>query len=502
MDEGRVHPVRSRPLLEPDVSRVLARPFVPGEWGSVPGVPRINVVIERVLAIPEAQVDSTVRQVTARFGDRHRDLDAVLLRHAEMVTSAHGGLDHVTGSRLRLLGAYFTQEYAVEAAALTNPSMVPAPWADTVDDGALPIVLSARAIGEGHVSSIVFREGRVGPDGRVDMLPAGRHLETALRTEPGYEREMFSRQLIAEGADADVVGRLLRNVADHFSMEELEGRLRAFTSQRDVDAVTHEAVRLAHWLASANYVATFSEDTRLDERVLFPVGPTESRGMEDARFTRLVEDDGAARYVATYTAYDGFTVRPQLLETRDFVSFRSTTIGGTMHPGKGMAVFPRRIDGRYVAVVRPDHESVAVATSTHLRDWSDEPTTVLRPGSAPWDLIQLGNNGSPIETEAGWLVLTHGVGPMRRYALGALLLDHDDPTRPLGYLADALLEPAEDERDGYVPNVVYSCGGLVHAGRLVVPYGISDRGAAAATFPLDGLLDRLTTAGPAALDAA
>lgn len=498
-DEGRVRPVRSGPLLLPDVDRVLARPFVPGEWNSVAERPRISVVIERVLAIPDAQVESTLRQVVARFGDRHRDLDAVLVRHAGVVVRSNPGLDDLDGARLRLLGAFFTQEYAVEAAALTNPSMVPAPWADAGDDGALPdddgalpIVLSARAIGEGHVSSIVFRRGRVHADGRVEITPPGPHLEPAARAEPEYDRAVFSRQLVAEGADADVVARLLRNVPDRLSMEQLEGRLHAFTSQRELDTATHEAVRLVHWLASANYRATFPPDSRLDARVLFPVGPTESRGMEDARFTR-VDDDGRTRYLATYTAYDGFSVRPQLLETDDFLGFRSTTIGGDVPPGKGMAIFPRRVDGRWMAVVRPDHETIAVAASDHLREWSERPTAVARPGSAPWDLVQLGNNGSPIETEAGWLVLTHGVGPMRRYALGALLLDRDDPTRPLGYLPDPLLEPAPDERDGYVPNVVYSCGGLVHAGRLVVPYGTSDRGTAAAAFPLDRLLEALTS---------
>lgn len=493
--------VRSGPLLEPDVRRVLARPFVPGEWHTV-GRPRIAVVVDRVLAVPDDEADAALAQVVDGFGDRHRDLDAVLVRHAWMVAGTHGVLDDMSPVRLRLLGAYLTQEYAVEAAALTNPSMVPAPGAGVDGDGVLPVVLSARAIGEGHVSSIVFREGLVRADGTVTVHPAGRHVEPARRTEPDYDRRMFSRQIVGEGADPVLVDRMLGELPAHFSMEQLEGWLRAFTAQRSVDTATHEVVRLAHLLASANYVATFPDGSSLDARVLFPVGPTESRGMEDARFVRFVDDDGSVRYHATYTAYDGFTVRPQLIETADFRMFKVATIGGRADPGKGLALFPRRIGGRFAALTRPDHESIAVAFSDHRRFWSDEPVIVWRPGGATWDLIQLGNNGSPIETDAGWLVLTHGVGPMRRYVFGALLLDREDPTRPLGYLPDALLAPQEAERDGYVPNVVYSCGGLVHAGVLVVPYGFSDRGTAVATFPLDEVLDRLVAAGNAGLDAA
>lgn len=493
--------VRSGPLLAPDVRRVLARAFVPGEWNAV-GRSRIAVVVERVLAVSDGEAEAALARVVAGFGRRHRDLDGVLVRHAHTVAGAHGALDDLSPTRLRLLGAYLTQEYAIEAAALTNPSMVPAPGAGARADGALPVVLSARAIGEGHVSSIVFREGVVHADGHVTVRSAGSHAEAARRTEPNYDRRIFSRQVVGEGADPAMAHRMLGDLPVHFSMEQLEGRLRAFTEQRSVDPATHEVVRLAHRLASANYVATFSEDSRLDERVLFPVGPTESRGMEDARFVRFVDDDGGVRYYATYTAYDGFTVRPQLIDTTDFRTFAVATVGGRADPGKGMALFPRRIGGRFAALTRPDRESIAVAFSEHRRDWSDDPVTVWRPGTTTWDLIQLGNNGAPVETEAGWLVLTHGVGPMRRYVLGALLLERDDPTRPLGYLPEVLLAPQEDERDGYVPNVVYSCGGLVHAGHLIVPYGFSDRGAAVATFPLDEVLDRLVDAGRSGLDAA
>lgn len=492
-----VRPERRVPLLRPDARRVLARPFLPGEWGTVAAPTRTNAVLSRVLALPDDRVTAVLAEVRRRFGDRHVDFDDVLRRHGTMVMRAQDGHPELSDARLRLVGAYFTQEYAVEAAALTNPSIVPAPHAATAPAGDLPFVMSLRAIGEGHLSSIVFRSGVLGADHSVEVDPPSGRVVGAARTEPVYDRAMFSRQLVANGAATQVVDTIMGTLSDRFTMDELESWLHAFTANQSLDPAMHEVVRLSHWLASANYIAQFPDDSAIGDRVLFPAGPTESRGMEDARFVRFVEDDGSARYYATYTAYDGFTVRSQLIDTVDFRSFRIMTLNGLPARTKGAALFPRRVDGAYAAVMRPDRETIAVATSSNLRDWQREPTVVWRPGSAPWDLIQLGNNGSPIETEAGWLVITHGVGPMRRYALGALLLDRDDPSHPLAYLPEALLEPSEEERDGYVPNVVYSCGALVHGGRLVLPYGVADVGTAVATFPLDELLDRLRTEGRA-----
>lgn len=499
-DVHAVHPERLTAVLEPDPRRVLARPFIPGEWGGPAGTSRVATVIDRVLAIPEGDIAQLLAQVHARFAGRHRDLDAVLERHGALGLMPDGPA--VPADRMRLLGAYFTQEYAVEGAALTNPSMVAAPDVGDAAPGELPFVMSVRAIGEGHISSIVFRTGVLDGSGGVRIDDVNGQVVGATRREPQYDRVLFGRQLIAAGADHGVVASVMGHLPGRFSMEQLESWLRAFIAHPSDDPVTHEVIRLSHWLASANYIAAFPDDSQIGDRVLFPAGPTESRGMEDARFVRFLDEDGSVRYFATYTAYDGFTIRPQLIETADFTSFRISTLNGVRDQTKGMALFPRRIDGHFVALTRPDRESIAVATSDHPREWVRDPTIVWRPGTTTWDLVQLGNNGSPIETEAGWLVLTHGVGAMRRYVLGALLLDLQDPTRPLGYLPHALLEPSDAERDGYVPNVVYSCGGLVHGGRLVVPYGFSDVGTAIATFPLDEVLDRLTTVGRRQLDAA
>ena len=252
-----------------------------------------------------------------------------------------------------------------------------------------------------------------------------------------------------------------------------------------------ETTRFLHWLASSNYRVSFPSSTEISERVLFPSGPTESQGMEDARFVRFVDDDGAVTYYATYTAFDGHQILPQLIETSDFAHFRIATLTGHAAQNKGIAIFPRRIDGNYVALSRQDNVNNFVMTTTDIRVWRE--TTLIQEPKQPWELMQLGNCGSPLETEAGWLVITHGVGPMRQYTLGALLLDIDDPTRVIGHLREPLLSPSDDEREGYVPNVVYSCGSLMHRGHLVVPYGYADVGARVAAIDVDELLTRLTS---------
>jgi predicted GH43/DUF377 family glycosyl hydrolase len=291
----------------------------------------------------------------------------------------------------------------------------------------------------------------------------------------------------------DVEERVLRRLEDLFTMPELEEVIRDIAANDDAArSISGETIRLLHWLASSNYRVSFPESIDISERVLFPSGPTESHGMEDARFVRFVDDDGAITYFATYTAFDGHQILPQLLETADFVSFRVTTMSGHAAHNKGIALFPRKIDGRYVALGRYDNVNNFVMSSSDIRVWN-HPQVIQEP-SRPWELMQLGNCGSPMETEAGWLVITHGVGPLRQYALGALLLDRDDPTRVLGHLDEPLLSASEDEREGYVPNVVYSCGSLIHAGHLVLPYGFADVGARIATIPIDDLLSRLTGA--------
>jgi predicted GH43/DUF377 family glycosyl hydrolase len=284
---------------------------------------------------------------------------------------------------------------------------------------------------------------------------------------------------------------VLEPLADRFTLTELGSSLAALEANGPPPAIWFETAKIIHVLATSNYVTTFPTDSTLSERVIFPAGPNETRGMEDARFVRFTESDGSVKYYATYTAYDGFQILPQLIETEDFVTFTIATLNGQAAQNKGMALFPRRVDGMYLMLSRKDRENLHLARSHEVRFWN-EAVELCKP-SKTWELLHIGNCGSPLETEAGWLVLMHGVGPMRRYVLGALLLDLDDPRRVIGQLPEPLLAPDDSEREGYVPNVVYTCGGMINGDKLLLPYGFSDSGIGLAVVSLPELLDALKT---------
>jgi predicted GH43/DUF377 family glycosyl hydrolase len=481
--------------LVPDPRRVITKPFLPGEQIYPDGSSRLQVVIERVMAMSEHEVADTLAHAHRSFAGRHRDLDAVLDRNHAIVAAR---LDHLEPAaapfsldRRRLIGAYFTHEYSIEAAALGNPSIVAAPDQSGLDAGEVRFVMSLRAIGEGHISSIEFRSGVIGADASVELDPASRYAVTGERTPHAYDKGFFTTKLDDLAMLHDVEERVLARLEDPFTMAELEAAIDGLEHDGLERSISRETTRLLHWLASSNYRTSFPSSTDISERVLFPGGPTESRGMEDARFVRFTGDDGAVTYFATYTAFDGHQILPQLLETQDFTEFRVATLTGSAAHNKGMAIFPRRIDGNYVALGRHDNMNNFVMTSTDIRVWRD--ATVIQEPERPWELMQLGNCGSPVETDAGWLVITHGVGPFRQYALGGLLLDLDDPSQVIGHLEEPLLSPQHDEREGYVPNVVYSCGSMIHGEHLVLPYGYADIGARIATIRLDELLSRLTS---------
>ena len=310
------------------------------------------------------------------------------------------------------------------------------------------------------------------------------------RREPLYHHQAFRVKLQELGVLNEIAGLVLDPLPARFTLAQLESAI-ADLDEHGVDrAVAYETTRIIHWVAASNYTIEFPAGSDISERVIFPSGPAESQGMEDARFVRFSHDDGTVLYYAIYTAFDGFQILPQLIETADFRTFRIATLNGEAARNKGMALFPRMIDGRYAALSRQDNESNFLMFSDDVRFWH-EPIRIQQP-EQPWELMQLGNCGSPLETDAGWLVITHGVGPLRRYALGAILLDLEDPRRVIGHLDEPLLVPTEDERDGYVPNVVYSCGSLIHGDDLVIPYGFSDLGSGIAAIPLGDILDRLT----------
>jgi predicted GH43/DUF377 family glycosyl hydrolase len=354
--------------------------------------------------------------------------------------------------------------------------------------------MSLRAVGEGHLSCIEFRTGILGAnsDGAdviVHFDPPGQLLSTGTARTSVYRRDLLRDKMIEEG-EADENARFVWDaLPEQFDRDQLETALSDLRQQRVTRRDAHVFVDKLRWAADCNYTVEFDENSDVSERVLWPRGPAESNGMEDARFVRFV-DEGTVTYYATYTAFSGSAVSPQLIKTTDFTTFSTSQLTGPAARNKGMALFPRKINGRFVALSRWDGENNGVSFSDDGHRWG-VPIKVQKPRT-PWELIQIGNSGSPIETEAGWVFLTHGVGPMREYAIGAALLDLDDPTHLIGALSEPSLVPDEEERVGYVPNVLYSCGSLLHGDTLVIPYGCSDSAVRVATVSMSALLDRLT----------
>lgn len=479
--------------FRPDPGRVVTKLFVPGE--EIPETrSRAGALIARVLALPESSVESALERVLADYSGRHRQFAAVLERNASIMS--HRVLDprSLSARRRLLIGACFTHEYAVEAAALCNPSLVPHPRQDGLAPGQRRVVLSLRGIGEGHISSIGFATGVVGPGPRTEWDPRGGPVTIGERRPDSWSRTWLRAALAHEGCDNEITATVIAKLPDPFDQHDLDRGLAALDPhllERPGAGDTGQRIRA---LAAASYTVGFPGDTDLAQRLLWPISTTESHGMEDARFVSFTDDNGETTYRATYTAYDGASVSPRLLESTDLMAFSAFALTGPAARNKGMALFPRLVGGRHLALCRGDGETTSLATSSDGRFWSGE--VPLYGPKAAWELLQVGNCGSPLETRAGWLVLTHGVGPMRTYAIGALLLDLADPSRIVGALPEPLLVPDDDEREGYVPNVVYSCGGMIHDDTLWLPYGSSDTRVSLATVPVDDLLERLEkTAG-------
>jgi predicted GH43/DUF377 family glycosyl hydrolase len=477
-----LHAKRIGPTLMPDRSRVLMRPFRP----TTDDIGRR--IVARVMALPEAQVTRLLGQILGEFSDRHEQVEQVFRRRFGQVLLYLEPGAQPSPERQMLIGAHFTHEYSPESAALFNPSIVPHPDQSGLPHGALRFILSLRATGEGHISSITFRMGTVSAQNRITLAPP-----VPFATEPervpnaAYAKGLFANKLQEAGVQNDFCRRALDQLHEDFTLKELHAVLLATGLTTDTsDATATRAARGILLLAESNYEVDFAPESRISQRVLFPSAPSQSNGIEDARFVRFQNDDGSSTYFATYTAYDGKITLPQLLETPDFLHFKFRTLNGPAVQNKGMALFPRKINGQYAMLSRQDDENIFVMFSDNLHFWQT-PQVLLSPAQ-PWEFIKLGNCGSPIETEAGWLVLSHGVGAMRKYCLGAFLLDLHDPTRVIGRLVEPLLSPNEAEREGYVPNVVYTCGALVHGRELVIPYAMSDYATSFASVSLDELL--------------
>jgi predicted GH43/DUF377 family glycosyl hydrolase len=388
-----------------------------------------------------------------------------------------------------LIGAYFTMEYSIESAALFNPSIVPHPDQSNLDKGTLRFIMSLRATGEGHISSIVFRSGVLDRHNTFIFDPLSDYVETPdVHVDPVYDRHLFQLKLNEMECCNEVATHILEQLPADFTYHELKGRIEELRSKSLFSEVRqNETFEIMHWLANSNYEVNFRSDNGISERVIFPVSENESRGIEDARFVQFTDDNGEVTYYATYTAYNGFKILPQLIETKDFINFNVITLNGKAVQNKGMALFPRKIDGSYVMLSRQDGENNSIMFSDNIHFWQE--SEIIQEPALPWEFIQIGNCGSPLETDEGWIVLTHGVGPVREYCIGAVLLDLENPKKIIARLGEPLLAPHEEDREGYVPNVVYTCGAILHNDELIVPYSMSDITSGMATVKIGELIN-------------
>ena len=471
--------------FQPNIGRVLNRPFIPA------GPDQVSSIIARVLSFTESEVAAQLSSLRDEFDHRHPNLEKSWLRQFEKVTSYLSNNESLSASRRLLIGAFFTGEYAIESAALFNPSIVPHPDQTDLKAGDLRFILTLRAVGEGHVSSIEFRCGVIRSDHSIEMEKTTPLVTAAnIDRDPTFSKNNFLHKLQEKGLENNWSRSVMNRLGATFTRTELDESMQraAHKTQLHTEDVKR-AIECVQWLVESNYELDFDPSIPLSQRVIFPVSLNESNGMEDARFVRFVDDDHRATFYATYTAYNGRITLPQLIETTDFLHFRIHTLSGSAIQNKGMALFPKRIDGQYAMLSRYDDENLYLMFSDDLYFWS-RPQLLLRP-SQPWELVKIGNCGSPIETDAGWLVLTHGVGPMRKYRMSAMLLDLQRPFKVIGRLREPLLEPTVGRTDGYVPNVVYTCGALVHDGQLILPYGLNDTTTKIVTIELQTLLAAL-----------
>ncbi len=475
--------VRRTERILGDPERVIARLHLPGN------PVRIEKIIHRVMELPEQTAAQLLAQVMRDFADRHRNIDRIFLRNFNAVQQYLPEGSELSKTKIELIGAYFTNEYSIESAALFNPSIVPHPDQSGLAADELRFIISLRATGEGHISSIVFRSGILNRKNWIQFDSISDYVETpSLHLDPDYDRHLFERKLDEMGACNETSDWVLNNLPENFTYNSLQKILIQFRTEYPEQSTQQiEAISLIDWLAHSNYESTFRSEHPISERVIFPASQNESGGIEDARFVRFEEDSGEVTYYATYTAYNGFNILPQLIETKDFVTFNVITLNGLAVQNKGMALFPHKVGGRYAMISRQDGENNFIMFSDHLHFWQE--AEIIQEPTRPWEFIQVGNCGSPLETHAGWLVLTHGVGPMRQYCIGAILLDLENPAKIIGRLDEPLLTPHEREREGYVPNVVYSCGALIHNHELVIPYAMSDVHSGIATVDVDDLID-------------
>jgi len=474
----------------PDPKRVIARYFFNGEE-------RALFLIKKILAMDEATVFGIISPLLQDFSKRHRNITKKLMKHCDRVRpfiEATGtDFNQLTDDRKYLIGAYFTHEYSIESAAFFNPSIIEDPDQSHIEEGHKRILISFRAVGEGHISSVVFRRAMIDKYNNITIIPAGNYVDEAEKMHNTiYQKELFLKKAEEAEIDSELLKEVSAMLDDRFDYEELKVKV---LKARDEAEVDWRKRHFNHVLALSDSYRkiSFSRNTDISDRVIFPISDFERKGIEDARIVKFPRDDGTIVYYATYTAYDGMHIMPKLLQTTDFYDFKTTPLNGEGAKNKNLALFPRKINGKYVMMSRIDGWNNYLMYSDNISIW-DDPIKIQSP-EYPWELVQIGNCGSPIETEKGWLVMTHAVGPMRRYCIGASLLDINQPEKEIGRLKEPLIMPNPDEREGYVPNVVYSCGSIIHNGELIIPYGLSDHSSGFASVNLELLLDRLVNGG-------
>jgi predicted GH43/DUF377 family glycosyl hydrolase len=480
--------IRKDIIFQPDSSRVIARFLYNGEE-------RSRQLISIILALPENQQLSELSNVLRKYARRHRNILRIFERHFEKLSALLRTMDidpqQLERNQRLLIGAYFTMEYSIEAAAFFNPSIMEDPDQSRTEPGETRIILSFRATGEGHISSIVFRSALIDQDNLITVDPPGRLLDSPehVRNHVYKKASFMSKLSEMQPFDNPAYAAIEQKLTKTFTYEELKRYVDETSRLPGMDGTTAHFLREIMWLASSHYEMDFSLDTDISERVIFPIADTEKRGIEDARFVRFKDDNQQQSYYATYTAYDGTSILPKLLMTSDFYHFKVLPLHGEIAQNKGMALFPRKINGKFAMLCRIDGVNNYLAYSDNISVWRE--AVLIQAPKYPWEFVQIGNCGSPIETEAGWLVLTHGVGPMREYVLGASLFELGNPAVEIGRLSHPLLIPNRTERDGYVPNVVYSCGAFIHNQSLIIPYAISDYASTYAVVELNDLLEEL-----------
>jgi predicted GH43/DUF377 family glycosyl hydrolase len=492
---------KSGAIIRPDQTRVLLRNHSIGSDTTNPIFlteelsrdPRTSRTVGRVMDFSESEVDQKLHVVLSEFRDRHRNIEEKFLRRFKDIENVLPPGASVSHNRKLLLGAYYLCEYSLEAAALFNPSIVLHPYQSGLEQNEIRFILSLRAVGEGHISSIEFQTGIITSDLKISIDQPTRYVsEGEVDWDQVVDRLILVKKLKEMGLSNDIAASILDKLRTNGTLRELRFEIEKFLEEHKVAQQwgdIENAARSVFALARSNYDVRFAPDIPISERVIFPLAPCESNGIEDARFVRFIDDDGSVRYFGTYTAYDGRTIRPKLLETDDFIHFKIRTMGGPAVRNKGTALFPRKVNGDYVMLSRQDGENNSIMFSDHVEFWKE--SRIIMEPKYDWEFIQIGNCGSPVETDDGWLVLSHGVGPVRKYCIGAYLLDKDDPSKLIGRTREPIILPEGDEREGYVPNVVYTCGMLQHMDSLIIPYAKSDYAIGFATVPVKDVIQRM-----------